>query len=120
MKSLKNLSGRAFLGLSSFSLFTTNALAQGNFDPDGYAGRLEGPGQGTLGGNITMIVNYFLGLLGLIAVVFLIYAGVLLVTAGGQEDQVSKAKKIIVYAVIGIVVVLLSYAIVTFVSSALG
>lgn len=76
--------------------------------------------QGTLGQNITTIINYFLGILGLIAVAFLIYAGVLMVTAGGAEEQVTKARKIIMYAVIGIVIILLSYTIVTFVSSALG
>ena len=43
-----------------------------------------------------------------------------MVTAGGAEEQVTKARKIIMYAVIGIVIILLSYTIVTFVSSALG
>ena len=61
-----------------------------------------------------------LGLLGLIAVAFLIYAGVLMVTAGGNDEQVSKAKTTITYAVIGIIIILLSYTIVTFVTSALG
>jgi hypothetical protein len=76
--------------------------------------------QGTLGSNITLLINYFLGILGLVAVAFLIYAGVLMVTAGGAEEQVTKARKLIMYAVIGIVIILLSYTIVTFVSSALG
>ena len=58
--------------------------------------------------------------LGLVAVAFLIYAGILMVTAGGAEEQVTKARKIIMYAVIGIVIILLSYTIVTFVTSALG
>lgn len=76
--------------------------------------------QQELGTSITTVINYFLGLLGLIAVAFLIYAGILMVTAGGNEEQVSKARKIIMYAVIGIVIILLSYTIVSFVSTALG
>lgn len=76
--------------------------------------------QGTLGQNITLIINYFLGLLGLVAVGFLIYAGILMVTAGGNDEQVTKARKVIMYAVVGIVIILLSYTIVTFVTSALG
>ena len=76
--------------------------------------------QGTLGQNITNIINFFLGLLGLISVAFLIYAGVLMVTAGGNEEQIGKARKVITYAVIGIVIILLSYTIVTFVTSSLG
>ncbi|QQR84246.1 hypothetical protein IPJ72_03660 [Candidatus Peregrinibacteria bacterium] len=76
--------------------------------------------KGDLASNITTLINYFLGLLGLIAVAFLIYAGVLMVTAGGNEDQVTKGRKIITYAVVGIVIILLSYTIVQFVANALG
>ena len=75
--------------------------------------------QGSFTDNVTRMINYFLGILGLIAVGFLIYSGILMVTAGGNEEQIGKARKIITYAVIGIVIVLLSYTIVTFISSAL-
>jgi hypothetical protein len=102
--------------------FVNNAFAQGGGfwdNPQGGAPPTVAA-QGTLGQNITTIINYFLGLLGLIAVAFLIYAGILMVTAGGNDEQVTKARKIIMYAVIGIVIILLSYTVVTFVSSALG
>jgi hypothetical protein len=74
----------------------------------------------SLGANVTSLINYFLGFLGLIAVAFLIYGGVLMVTSGGNEEGVGKAKKLITYAAIGIVIIMLSYSIVTFVTSALG
>lgn len=74
----------------------------------------------SLGANITSLINYFLGFLGLIAVAMLIYGGVLMVTSGGNEEGVGKAKKIITYAAIGIVIIMLSYSIVTFVTSALN
>lgn len=110
-------------GALAMALFTvSNAFAQsGGFwdNPMGGAAPTVAA-QGTLGQNVTTIINYFLGLLGLIAVGFLIYAGILMVTAGGNDEQVTKARKIIMYAVIGIVIILLSYTIVTFVSSALG
>jgi len=118
MKSLfKQLSGAAFVAI----LFVDQAFAQGQnlFGPVS-GGQPSATAGGTLGSNITTLINYFLGLLGLIAVAFLIYAGVLMVTAGGKEEQVTKARKIIMYAVGGIVIILLSYTIVTFVSSALG
>ncbi len=76
--------------------------------------------QNDLGGNIVQLIDYFLGFLGLIAVAFIIYGGVLMVTSAGEEEGVGKAKKIITYAAIGIVIIMLSYTIVTFVSSALG
>ena len=106
--------------LGALMLFANNAFAQGSgFFIESPSG-IQATAKGTLGQNITTIINYFLGILGLIAVVFLIYAGVLMVTAGGNEEQVKKAKKIITYAVIGIVIILLSFTIVQFVTTALG
>jgi len=58
-------------------------------------------------------INYFLGFLGLIAVGMVVYAGVLMVTAQGEEEQVGKGKKILIWASAGIVLIMLSYAIVT-------
>ena len=58
------------------------------------------------------VINYILTFLGLAAVVFIIYAGILLVTAAGEEKNVETAKKIIIYAAVGIVIILLSYSIV--------
>jgi hypothetical protein len=58
-----------------------------------------------------------LGLLGLIAVVLIIYGGFIWLTAGGNEDKVGQAKRIISAAVVGLIIVLLAWAIVTFVVS---
>lgn len=58
------------------------------------------------------IINYALTFLGLLAVGFIVYAGVLLVTDGGAEEQIGKAKNIILYASIGIVLILMSFAVV--------
>ncbi len=58
------------------------------------------------------VLNFILSFLGIIAMIFVIYAGFLYVTAGGDDGQHEKAKKIIIYAVAGILVVLVSYALV--------
>ncbi len=57
-------------------------------------------------------VNYFLSFLGLLAVIFVIYAGILMLTSAGNEENTEKGKKILIWAGIGIIVVLLSFAIV--------
>ena len=119
---MKNLIVKASTATVALGMFATNAFAQSAsfFDnPQGGAAP-SAAAQGTLGQNITLIINYFLGILGLIAVAFLIYAGILMVTAGGNDEQIGKARKVITYAVIGIVIILLSWTIVTFVTSALG
>lgn len=53
----------------------------------------------------------------LLAVVFVIVAGIRLIVSGGEEGEKDKAKKTIIYVIAGIIVVLLARAIVSFVSS---
>ncbi|MDD3066296.1 MAG: hypothetical protein PHO48_00480 [Candidatus Gracilibacteria bacterium] len=55
-------------------------------------------------------VNFALGFLALIAMIALIYAGFLYVTSMGEDEQSGKAKKIIIYVTIGIIIILLAYA----------
>lgn len=119
---MKKLAVKTSTAIALLGASVTNAFAQSaNFFDNPQGGTApNATAQGTLGQNITTILNYFLGILGLVAVAFLIYAGVLMVTAGGNDEQIGKARKIITYAVIGIVIILLSWTIVTFVASALG
>lgn len=67
-------------------------------------------GQTSFRGIILTVVNFFLTFLGLLTVVMVIYGGFLYVTAGGSEDNVGKAKKILLYSVIGIVIIVASFA----------
>jgi amino acid transporter len=46
-----------------------------------------------------------------VSIIFLVYAGIIFVTSAGSEEQIKKAKTIIFYAIIGIVVALLAYGI---------
>lgn len=59
---------------------------------------------------VIRIVNYALGFLGLIAVLVVIYGGVLYVTSGGDEDKTTTGRKAITYAVIGLIIVMGSFA----------
>lgn len=63
----------------------------------------------SLKGLILTIVDYFLGFLGLLAVIMVIYGGVTYVSSAGNDEAVGKAKKIIMYALIGIVIIMLSF-----------
>jgi len=64
---------------------------------------------------IITVVKYLLGFLGLIAVIFILYGGFKWMTAGGNDDKVSDAKKIIIRAVIGLIIVFAAWVIVAFV-----
>jgi hypothetical protein len=78
-------------------------------------GNTIGVGTADLKATVINIIQWVLGLLGLIAVIMILYGGFIWMTAGGNEDKVSTAKKIITAAVVGLIVILLAWAIVTFV-----
>lgn len=55
------------------------------------------------------IANYALGFLGLVAVVALIYGGILIVTSGGEEKRRSQGLKILQYVLYGIILAMSAY-----------
>ena len=61
------------------------------------------------------IVNTFLFVVGAVAVIMIVHAGFRYVTSGGNSANVTAAKNTILYAVVGVVVALLAYAILDFV-----
>ncbi len=61
------------------------------------------------------VVSAFLGLLGVIFMVLIIYAGYNWMTAEGEEEKVKKAKDTIRQAIIGLVLIIAAYAIWAFV-----
>ena len=65
------------------------------------------------------LVNVALGFVGILLLVYLLYAGFLWMTAGGDEKQTEKATAYIKNAVIGLVIVISSYAISSFVLGSL-
>lgn len=69
---------------------------------------------------VANIIKILLGFLGTIAVVLIIYAGFLWMTAGGKPDNTKKAKDIMSAAVTGLVIILISYGITLFVTQALS
>ncbi|MFA5420942.1 MAG: hypothetical protein WC280_02890 [Patescibacteria group bacterium] len=60
------------------------------------------------------IVGVVLSFVGLLFLLLLIYAGILWMTASGNDQQVEKSRKIIVWAFAGLVMVFASFALVQF------
>lgn len=63
------------------------------------------------------IVNILLWAIGLLSVVMIIVGGIFYVISAGDSGKVAKAKNTIMYAVVGLIVALLAYAIVYWVRS---
>ncbi|HSX08472.1 MAG TPA: hypothetical protein VLG11_06300 [Candidatus Saccharimonadales bacterium] len=72
-------------------------------------------GAGKVQGIVTTIVNYLSIIVGLLAVIMLIYGGLKYITSGGDSSKAASARSAIVYAVIGLVIVALAQVIVQFV-----
>jgi hypothetical protein len=124
MKKLRTLvfSLAAIIGLVSAPLIpSTVALAD---DPatsigQGVTGVGGGaPGKDDLQGYIKTIVNVMLFILGAIAVIMIIIGGIRYATSNGDAAAIKGAKDTILYAVIGLIVAILAYAIVNFVVGA--
>jgi len=69
---------------------------------------------------VMSITNWVLGFIALIATLVIIYGGVLYLTSAGSEDAISRAKKTIVFGIVGLVVCGMAYAMVLVVPTILG
>jgi len=67
---------------------------------------------------ISKIINAFMGLLGIVAVVIILLGGFKWMTAAGNEEKVSEAKKLIMSGIIGLIIIMSAYAIAQFVVGA--
>ena len=61
------------------------------------------------------IINIILGFLGIVALVIVVAGGFLWMTAGGNEEKVTKARQMLVAGITGLVIILAAYAIARFV-----
>lgn len=68
---------------------------------------------------VASIINMAMGFLGIIAVMIILIGGFKWMTAGGAEDKVEEAGKLIKAGIIGLVIILASWAIAKFVVSSL-
>ncbi len=65
----------------------------------------------TLGGLVDLVITYMLYIAGALAVIYLLYAGIAYITAGGDETKATKARTAIVNAIIGIIIIVLAFVI---------
>lgn len=69
---------------------------------------------------ITQIIKVILFIVGILAVIMIIFGGIQYLLSAGDTSKTEKAKNTILYAVVGLVVAILAYALVTWVVSAIG
>lgn len=69
---------------------------------------------------IARLINVALSLLGIVAVVIILMGGFKWMTAGGNEDKVAEARKLIFSGIIGLAIIMTSWAIALFVFNKLA
>ena len=68
---------------------------------------------------IGSIIQWVLGIVGIILLVMFVYGGVLYATSAGNEDKLETAKKVMLYAILGIVIIALAFVLTRYIISAL-
>jgi len=81
---------------------------------------IQDPAKAGLITTIIRIINALLVLAAIAAIVFVIIGGVRYITSQGDEDATEQAKNSIIYAIIGIIVIILAAVIVNFFVSQVG
>lgn len=103
-----------FIGMMCFApMLATPANAQPYFGED-YASDTN-LGEEDPRSMLTNLVNLAMTFLSIIAVIIILIGGFKWMTAAGNEDKVSEAKKIVVGGVIGLIIILAAWAIASFV-----
>jgi len=109
----------AFVGLAKPAAATELGYVNGaNFE------NARGNGQQTNlfgnGGTITTVINIMLFVIGIACVIMIIYGGIRYTISRGNPDDVKNAKNTILYAIVGLVIAIIAYAIVNWVIGALA
>jgi len=90
----------------------------GNYSPNSFSNE-TGLGQRDPREIVARVVRIILGFLGVIAVIIILLGGFKWMTAGGNEEKVTEARKLIVSGIIGLVIVMAAFGIAQFVINSL-
>lgn len=107
--------GLAIVILANVILNTISAALGANFSSNCITSECINPG--------TMVANalsWAIGVVGVVAVIFVVYGGITYTTSAGDPSKVQKAKQMILYALIGLAIVALAEIIVAFISGILN
>lgn len=111
---LKN--NKIFLKFAGISLLIVPYLARAQYEhPTG-----SGLPEGILGDIIINVMNWLLVLVGIVGVISFVIAGILYLTAAGDDSKAKTAKQAMTYSIVGMVVALMGYVIIQAVDSMLN
>ncbi len=69
---------------------------------------------------LNVVINWFFGILIIVAIIFILYAAYLYLVAGGEQESVQKASKVLIYAAVAVAVAIIAKGIPIVVGSLFG
>lgn len=113
MKNIKNISivstgVASFLSFSQYSFAQSTLTSTGNFCPKGLGNTLCGLSIGTAIGGL---ISFIFILAAITALIFLLIGGIRWITSGGDKSNIEGARDSIIAAIVGLVIIFLSYVI---------
>lgn len=113
----------SMLGMAFFTVITAPVSAAVDFSLRNGVDLAHGDGQPTnlfgVDGIFNTVANILLFIVGALSVLMLIIGGIRYVVSGGNQTAVTAAKNTILYAIVGLVIALLAYAVINFVLTTL-
>lgn len=76
--------------------------------------------EGTVTGIVSNFMTWILGLVGFLGIIGFAIAGILYLTAAGDEDRIGTAKKAMMWSIVGVIVALLGVVIIQAANTMLG
>ncbi|MDD2766963.1 MAG: hypothetical protein PHH40_04390 [Candidatus Moranbacteria bacterium] len=100
-------------------------VSSGVATPEGFNPTATGNAAWSLSDNtvfdlVTNVMNWLLGLIGVLGVIAFVISGIMYLTAAGDEGQIEKAKSIMMYAIIGLVIALIGLIVVNAIGGITG
>ena len=91
-------------------------IASAQFETPGGTGLPSG----SVMGIVTNMMNYLLILVGILGVIGFVIAGIIYLTAAGDDGQIERGKQTMVYSIIGVIVALVGVIVIKAVQGMLG
>ena len=107
---------KSLVSAVSVVVLTVPGLAMAQFSTTSGTGL----GEGSVSGIIKNVMNWLLMMVGILGVIGFAIAGILYLTAAGDDERIKQAKSAMIYSIIGVVVAMLGMVILRAVSTMLA
>lgn len=111
----KYLVGALSTGLAPV-VMASHAFADAKSEVQGGLGKASSADSGDLMTTVSTVINTMLFIAGLLAVIMIIFSGIRYISSHGDKSQVESAKNTLIYSVVGLVIAIIAYALVNWVT----